>query len=448
MDRLRHTSILFIAILFIGNFHTTYAQNGPPKHVQQAIQELKTFFTSNSDAAISSFIDQSIVPSEDVDQQQLAKRLRDIKTKINNRWKNVAIRPDSEGILLIFSDRNPIIHLKVILDQNGIYDLHFVDPPEPITFTKTNIGDVFGKLAAKGFSGVAYFQIDGDVLYKQGFGMANKSLDIANTTETIFAIGSRPIDFTKASIYLLEQQGTISQDDTIDQYFEDVPSDKQTMTIRHLMSGQSGLPDFFDTQDDWDPDLAWINHETAEQRILSEELLFEPGTDRRHSHAAFGLLAALVERVSGQSYVNFLDDYFFEPAGMNHTNEYGVAADHELKDFAVGYGSQSVGLPNIPPNWGPTSWLIKGSGGMYSTLGDLLKFYDFMRSGEVLDDEHHKPFEQPSVNLDGSVRGFELFSVYLSNGNQAYIFLNNPGDRQQMRTLFRAAEEFILNQKK
>ena len=82
------------------------------------------------------------------------------------------------------------------------------------------------------------------------------------------------------------------------------------MTIQHLFSGQSGLPDFFDTEEDWDPDLGWVDRETAVQRMLSQELLFEPGTDRSHSHGAFGLLAAIVEIVSGQTYYDFISKNF------------------------------------------------------------------------------------------------------------------------------------------
>lgn len=80
---------------------------------------------------------------------------------------------------------------------------------------------------------------------------------------------------------------------------------------------------------------------------------------------------------------------------MNHTNEYGKTSGHKLPDFAVGAGPQKVGLPNIPPNWGPTSWLIKGSGGMYSTLEDLLKFYDYVRSDSLFETKYRKQFETP-----------------------------------------------------
>ncbi len=80
---------------------------------------------------------------------------------------------------------------------------------------------------------------------------------------------------------------------------------------------------------------------------------------------------------------------------------------------------------------------------MYSTLDDLLRFYGYIRSGKVLDKEHYKIFEQPSVYVDGSDRGFELFSAYKSPENEIYLFLNETGKRDQMRQLFRALERLI-----
>ena len=442
MNRRKYLLLLVFAFLF-GITNSTNAQSGPPKYVTKAVDSIKKLVTDDNDSTIATFLEESIQYSDEVDRRNLIDRLTTIRNELHNRWENVTVRPDPEGVRLIFAEREPAKHLKVILDQKGIYDLYFTQPPDPITFTKTNIDSIFRELESKGFSGVAYIQIDGEILFEKGFGTANKALDIPNTTETIFGIGSRPIDFTKAAIHLLEQRGQISQDETIEHYFEDVPADKRAITIRHLMTGKSGLPDFFHTSEDWDPDLAWVDRETAVHRILSQKLQFKPGSDRKHSHAAFGLLAALIERVAGKPYFDFLNQNFFLPAEMHHTNEYGKADNHRLTDFAVGYGSQSIGLPNIPPNWGPTSWLIKGSGGMYSTLGDLLKFYEFLRSGQLLEPVHRQVFEETSTTLDGSVRGFELFNIYLSGDNKAYIFLNNPGDRRQMRVLFQAVVDFV-----
>lgn len=420
------------------------AQQQAPQHVKKAIDDIKTVLTGDTAEPIDKFITTSIVATDKVDPEALDKRLQKMRTEVGDYWQSVNIRPDPDGFLMIFSTENGPKHIKVVLHNNGIYDLYFVAPPDPIRLTRTNLDSTFQELASKGMAGVAYIKMNGDVLFERGFGMANKQLEIPNTTYKIFGIGSRPIDFTRAGIYLLEQQREIDQNDSISNYFNDVPEEKQAITIRHLMTGRSGLPNFFHTNDDWDPDLAWIDRETAIDRLMAQKLLFKPGSDRKHSHAAFGLLAALIEKVTNTSYFNFLDKNFFTPAGMQNTNEYGQRDGHKLSDFAVGSGPQKVGLPNIPPNWGPTSWLIKGSGGMYSTLGDLLTFYQYVRSDSLFKPKYQKIFNQPSITLDGSQRGFELFNAFKSAHTQAYIFLNNTGERAQMNELFNAAENFVM----
>jgi len=89
---------------------------------------------------------------------------------------------------------------------------------------------------------------------------------------------------------------------------------------------------------------------------------------------------------------------------------------------------------------------VKGSGGMYSTLADLRKFYEYVRSEEVFDEEQRNYFQNLSVNVDGSMRGFELFSISDPNADtEVYLFINNLIDRRGFGSVTRAIERFILN---
>jgi len=197
------------------------------------------------------------------------------------------------------------------------------------------------------------------------------------------------------------------------------------------------LPDFPAAATDWDADLGWIDRTEFERRTMAVPLLFAPGEGEAHSHWAFGVLAAIVERVSGQGYYEFLRENFFDPAGMERTGNYGESRGLALADFAVGGGNR-IGLPNIPPNWGPTSWLVMGSGGMFSTLGDLQRFYAYVTSGDVLEPRYVAHFLGTSAQLDGSDRGFELFSFAdEERSDQAYVFLNSGGGPGAIRPLMR-----------
>lgn len=300
--------------------------------------------------------------------------------------------------------------------------------PQAAAFTRANLDAQLDAIMREGgYSGVVYVQIDDEIVVQKGYGSADPASGRLNTVNTIFGIGSRPIDFTIAAIYLLADEGKLSLDDRLDKYFPDAPLDRAGMTIRHMLTGQSGLPDFPAQPGDADADLTWIDRTEFERRTMQTPLLFEPGSAEEHSHWAFGLAAAIVERVSDEPYAQFLRSRFFGPAGMDSTGDYGDRGQHELADFAVGNGKQ-VGLPNIPPNWGPTSWLVLGSGGMYSNLADLRKFYAFATDSGVLSAERAQHFRQPSAGLDGSERGFDLFSFNnRDRRNQAFVFLNSGG---------------------
>lgn len=421
------------------------AQDQPSEFVRETVRNVENMLNSKGDSAIIAFIDHSMVEGEDPDRSTLIERLRIIRSEMRGLRDDIAVEREQDGVRLIMSDGKVEKHLRIVLDfqAQAVSDLFLAEAPEPLEITPDRLPETFDQLEKDGVAGVIYVKINNEVIINRAFGTAIKDLGFENKLNTVFGTGSRPIDYTVAAIHLLDQRGLLNPEDRISKYFNDVPEDKESITIHHLLRGQSGLPDFFHTDEDRDPDLSWIDRETAVERLLSRDLLFEPGTDRAHSHGAFGLLAALIETLTGQTYYNFLDENFFEPAGMDRTGEYGETNGLTISDFAAGGGPQFIGLPNIPPNWGPTSWLIKGSGGMYSTLDDLLKFYDYIRSGKVLDAEHNIAFRRPTVNVDGSDRGFELFSAYMPPGNEIYLFLNEIGNRDRMRQLFRALERLI-----
>lgn len=312
------------------------------------------------------------------------------------------------------------------------------DAPQAVELTRDQLEqqiDAF--MAERDYAGIVFVAIDGDTLVEKAYGMAHADPAVPIALDTVFGIGSRPIDFTMAAIMLLEQRGELSQDDTLGDYLENVPADRAGMTIRHMMTGRSGLPDFPANDSDWDADLAWIDRAEFERRTLAVPLLFAPGEDEAHSHWAFGMLAAIVERVSGQSYAEFLRANFFDPAGMDRTGSYGETRGLTLADFAAGGGVQH-GLPNIPPNWGPTSWLVMGSGGMFSTLGDLRRFYIFVTESGVLQPRYTELFLSPRAGLDGSDRGFELFSFSdEAFSDQAYVMLSRSGEPGSIMAIVR-----------
>jgi CubicO group peptidase (beta-lactamase class C family) len=300
----------------------------------------------------------------------------------------------------------------------------------PITWD--NLESRLAEEEAAGFSGVVLAARGGRVVLHRGYGMADRQAGTPNTTGTIFAIGSIPIGFTKAAILKLDESGRLRTSDLVSKYVPGVPADKATMTLDHLMTGASGLPDFHHKAGvDADRDLTWIDRQTAIDRILAQPLLFAPGAGDAHSHSAWVLLAAVVELVSKQPYEDYLKSNFFDPAGMTRTGNHESGAAFGDDQFAVGYGGEAVGTPNIPKHWGKTSWLVMGSGGMQSTPGDLYRWHTAIKERKTLGDAAARRYLEPGIVAGGDDRGF--FCLYNQGGDDQVIVCSNshsgPGDR-------------------
>jgi CubicO group peptidase (beta-lactamase class C family) len=290
-----------------------------------------------------------------------------------------------------------------------------------------------------GFSGIVLVARDGKVVFHKAYGMANRAKRIAMRPDTILAIGSTPIDFTKAGILVLAGRGKLSLKDPITKYLDGVPEDKKAITIEHLLTGRSGLQDFHDLPRDPNPVHSWIDRGEAVRRILDQKLLFEPGKGRKASHSASGLLAVLIEIVSGQSYQDFTREHLFKPAGMKDTGFFGEKYAEER--MAVGYGRRKDGEINAPPYWGKTSWLVMGSGGQVSTAEDMWRWIQAIKGGKILSRDLLKIYagQGEGMLVGGDMYGFEI--MYAGNPRSFMVVMSNAGTSKQMPRLRRLGEE-------
>lgn len=313
----------------------------------------------------------------------------------------------------------------------------------PLTWD--NLEERLESEAASGFSGVVLVVRDGETVVERAFGMANRAAGIPNRVDTIFGIGSTPIDFTHVAILMLAQQGKLSLDDPITKFFDGVPEDKRSLTVAHLMSGRSGLRNFHGRPEDGNPDHAWIDRDEAVRRILGQELLFAPGSGDEHSHSAWGLLAAILEIRSGESYQKFTAERIFKPLGMVDTGFYGEPLPEAR--MAVGYGVRSNGKVNAPAYWGKTSWLVLGSGGQVSTVADMHRFVAGMRAGKLLNAEMTERFLSAwnGILAGGSVFGYEI--VYTTDPKNMMILISNSnpqGENSPAVALAEGLAELVL----
>ncbi|MBL9121575.1 MAG: beta-lactamase family protein [Phycisphaerae bacterium] len=301
--------------------------------------------------------------------------------------------------------------------------------------------------AKAGFEGVVLVVREGKEAVHRAFGKANREKGIAHTTETIFAIGSTPIDFTKAAILRLVQEGKLKLEDPISRFLPDAPKDRSAITLAQLLTGRSGLPDFVDQIGDRDPDHAWIDRDEFLKRVFAAPLLFAPGSGREHSHAAFGVLAAVIEIASGESYQQFTSSRLFAPAGMNDTGFFGAPIPEAR--LAIGYGMRRDGEINAPPAWGRTSWLVMGSGGMTSTVPDMRRWFAAIRRPDFLDQSLASRYlPRGEMLAGGDMYGFEILMTESvtdspSDPTSLMIIVTNASNSPERRRSFQRFGEAV-----
>ena len=149
--------------------------------------------------------------------------------------------------------------------------------------------EYFGRLEKLGFAGGLVVMRGNQTLLHAGYGMADREADRLWSVDTISTVGSITKQFTGAAILLLQDDGLLSVDDPITEYFPDVPADKRSITLHQLLTHSSGIVDLAGL-DDWDP----IDRETFVRRALEQPLEFDPGSSYTYSNAGYSLLAAII----------------------------------------------------------------------------------------------------------------------------------------------------------
>lgn len=417
-----------LAVLAVWTMPAIVQADGDP--IEKACSAIEHMIAAKGEASLTAFAEQHLAP--EYRRSMTAAELMDLLEGI----RHAAV--DFGGVGLMVQGENGgraefhrpeekvVVDFKVDPISGLISKLELVGvekAPSLAPITWDNLSERLREEEAKGFSGFVLAVRDDSLVLAAGYGYADREKKIPIDSNTIFAIGSTPIDFTHAAILKLEEMGKLSTSDVITKYLDNVPEDKRGITIKMLMTGASGLPNFHDRPEDADPDLTWIDRKTAVDRILSQPLLFAPGTSREHSHSAWGLLAVIVEIVSGQPYEQYLKEQFLGPAGMTRTGLYQSLKGVGASQIAIGYGSSQPTPINSPVYWGPTSWLVMGSGGMVSTALDLYRWHRAMRDGKLLGPLALAKYPVDAVGVGGNDRGFLNWFAY--NGRDAVIMCSN-----------------------
>ena len=262
-----------------------------------------------------------------------------------------------------------------------------------------------------GFNGAWLYAENGVIVSKGALGFCDPEGKLPITENTIFQLASVSKQFTAAAVMLVMRQGLLNLEDKITKFFPEL-SAYEGVTVRHLLTHTSGVPDYFDDAD-W-----FINIWKAEHRVPgNDEIIrflcetelkpsFAPGEKLEYSNTGYNLLALLVERLSGIPYEEFLQKNIFEPAGMSstrccHIRRDGVPFENYarasvIEDSRYVADVDAVGVSQVTAFDG-----LNGDDYVYTTILDMLQWDRTLREGGVLTLEEQRLMYTPATLSNG-----------------------------------------------
>jgi len=238
------------------------------------------------------------------------------------------------------------------------------------------------------FVGSILISKDNHIIYQKSFGYADLDGHKKNTEKSIFSIASLTKSLTAVGIMKLVEEGKLTLETPISNYFPDfMPDHSKSITIQHLLNNSSGMGANIGRTDDNGnglmPEETSITFDELLEKFKDSKLKFEPGTAYDYNNFGYLLLAQIIEKVSGQTYADFMEQAVFKPSGMKNTT---VASFKSLSQKALPY--LDLGMTKFKKFNSPfhTSWL-KGAADMNSTTVDLFKFMNALDNGTLLNSE-------------------------------------------------------------
>ncbi|MFW0739283.1 serine hydrolase domain-containing protein [Flavobacterium sp. T12S277] len=268
--------------------------------------------------------------------------------------------------------------------------------------------------AVNGFSGTVLVSKNDSILLKKAYGFANYEWKVKNETDSKFSLASVSKQFTAVAILQLAEHKKLSLDDQLSKYFADFPKGDK-ITLKMMLSHNAGFQMDFDELYLIKTDL---NKDSIYTYLAKKPLLFEPGTSTAYSNIGYHLLARIVEKVSGQSYAEYLKQNLFDKAKMYNS---GVSTNDAVVDkmTQLYYFKDNKLTKNPYINWN----FNLGHDGIYSTVDDLNLWNKALFDGETLLSEESKKKMFTSYNAQNFGFGLMINPVY----NQGHSLIAHDG---------------------
>jgi len=314
---------------------------------------------------------------------------------------------------------------------------------------------------------------DDRVLMRKAYGMADIELGVPMRPEHVFRLGSITKQFTAVATLMLADEGKLSLDDDITRFFPDYPTHGRRITVEHLLTHTSGIRSYTSIPE-W---RAKARTDVTPAELIAafreQPMDFAPGEDWRYNNSGYALLGAIIEKVSRQSYADFLRTRLFEPLGMTNTRVETQTAiiPGRVRGYGVGQGRAITNSEYLSLTH-PYS-----AGALVSTVDDMLRWGQSVQAQHFLKPETwrraHTAFAlpagrgsgygygwflsrvagEPSVEHGGDINGFSSHGAFipsqrlhvyvLSNAERGFANPETFATRIAERLMGRAAPAFV-----
>jgi len=361
-----------------------------------------------------------------------------------------------ESVTFPFKSNHQTMHIKFTTAFFFLF-LSIVSGAQPLSKADKQLLSAFDTLLMSTYKSnetgaTAIVSRKGQVIYKKAFGMADLELNVAMQPDMIFRIGSISKQFTGVAILQLAEKGKLSLQDDIKKFIPDYPTHGYTITVEHLLTHTSGIKSYtgmkeFETI---------MRKDMKPMEIIdvfkNQPMEFAPGTKWNYNNSGYILLGYIIEKVSGKTYEEYVEENLFAPAGMSNS---GYGNDLKIiKNRAKGYQGGKSGNQNADYL---SMTLPYAAGSLISTVEDLWKWNQALHSYKLVTKEslqkaftdyklsNGKPTRygygwsfstvqgSPSIEHGGGINGFLTDALYIPAEDIFVAIFSNcecksPGD--------------------
>jgi len=246
---------------------------------------------------------------------------------------------------------------------------------------------------------------NGEAVLLAGYGLANVELSAPATADSVYSIASITKLFTATAVLILVEQQSLALDDPLGAYLVDLPPAWQPITLRQILTHQSGLPNYTSVAAYWETTRLDVAREAILDLVAQRPLDFAPGARWQYDNTGYYLLGLLIEQVSGQRYGDFLTDHIFTPLDMGATrvnDPYAIVSGR-----AAGYTWQDERLKNAE-YYSPSGAFSAGV--LLSSVRDLARWILSLGNGQVVSEATQELMWTPHPSRERNERRLHFSS--------------------------------------